>query len=384
MKKTINLIACVGLFAFSANAQNTYTINGKFTALKEDKKVFLAYRSLGKTIEDSTVTKNGLFSFKGQIGNDAVKAYLTFEPVKIDSSVTFIEKRLKTDQKDFFLEKGITKVGGSSTMKKAVITGGKAQAENLELEAEMKPELDQIEPLQEEMVAIYIRTQAKGVDTIQRMKEIRKLMTPYALKAQEKQNTFFKSHPDSYVSLDMVQGKSTVIKLETFEPMFNSLRERLRTTAEGKLLVKKLEIARKTSVGVVAMDFTQPDVNGKPISLSSYKGKYVLIDFWASWCGPCRKENPNVLKAYNEFKDKNFDVLAVSLDDKKDNWLKAVKEDGLPWTQVSDLLGFKNAAAQAYAISAIPQNFLLDPNGKIIASNLRGDALMKKLQQVIN
>lgn len=383
MKKIINLIACLGLMVCAASAQNTYTVNGKFTALKEDKKVFLAYGLLGKNVEDSTITKNGIFSFTGKIGNNVVKAYLTFEPVKKDTSVSFIERRLKIDQKDFFLEKGITKVNGTISMKKAAISSGKTQAENLELEASLKPEQDQIEPLRDEMIGIFIKTQGKGIDTIQRAKEIQKLMTPFALKAKEKQDAFYKSHPDSYVTLDMVKGKSMVIRLETFEPLYNSLSERLRNTEEGKALAKKLEIARKTSIGVMAMDFTQPDVNGKPISLSSYKGKYVLIDFWASWCGPCRAENPNVLKAYNEFKDKNFDILAVSLDDKKDNWLKAVKEDGLPWMQVSDLMGFKNAAAQAYAISAIPQNFLLDPSGKIIASNLRGDALMKKLKQVI-
>jgi len=119
------------------------------------------------------------------------------------------------------------------------------------------------------------------------------------------------------------------------------------------------------------------------IALSSFKGKYVLLDFWASWCGPCRAENPNVLKAYNEFKDKNFDVFAVSLDDKKENWLKAVKDDAMPWTQVSDLKGWKNQAAGMYAITAIPQNFLINPDGKIVASNLRGEALVKKLKELI-
>ncbi|MNR34251.1 Thiol-disulfide oxidoreductase ResA [compost metagenome] len=119
------------------------------------------------------------------------------------------------------------------------------------------------------------------------------------------------------------------------------------------------------------------------VSLSSFKGKYVLLDFWASWCGPCRAENPHVLKAYNKFKDKNFDILAISLDEKKENWLKAVKDDAMPWTQVSDLLGWKNQAAGYYAITAIPQNFLIDPNGVIVAKNLRGDRLEKELAKFL-
>ncbi|HVI44090.1 MAG TPA: TlpA disulfide reductase family protein [Chitinophaga sp.] len=136
-------------------------------------------------------------------------------------------------------------------------------------------------------------------------------------------------------------------------------------------------------VGDVAPDFTLPDPSGKMVSLNSFRGKYVLIDFWASWCGPCRQENPNVVKAYQQFKNKNFTILGVSLDKSKGPWLEAIKKDGLAWNQVSDLKFWESAVVPLYGINAIPTNFLLDPQGKIIASNLRGDALEAKLKEVI-
>ncbi|RFS22822.1 TlpA family protein disulfide reductase [Chitinophaga silvatica] len=136
-------------------------------------------------------------------------------------------------------------------------------------------------------------------------------------------------------------------------------------------------------VGEVAKDFSLPDVNGKSVSLSSFKGKYVLVDFWASWCGPCRQENPNVVSAYNQYKNKNFTVLGVSLDKSKDKWLQAIKDDGLAWPQVSDLKQWDAAVVSLYGINSIPTNMLLDPQGKIIAVGLRGPALEAKLKEVI-
>jgi peroxiredoxin len=135
--------------------------------------------------------------------------------------------------------------------------------------------------------------------------------------------------------------------------------------------------------GTVAPEVSMPDVNGSTVTLSSLKGKYVLLDFWASWCGPCRGENPNVVAAYQRFKDKNFTILGVSLDNNKEQWQKAIAADGLTWTQVSDLKGWSSAAAATYAVQSIPANFLIDPNGKIIARNLRGSQLEDKLQEVL-
>ena len=136
-------------------------------------------------------------------------------------------------------------------------------------------------------------------------------------------------------------------------------------------------------VGDIAPDFTLKDVNNKPVSLSSLKGKYVLVDFWASWCGPCRGENPFVVAAYSKFKNKNFTILGISLDEQRAEWINAIKEDQLSWLQVSDLEGMNSAVASMYGVDAIPYNVLLDPQGKIIATSLRGPALDKKLSEVL-
>ena len=138
-----------------------------------------------------------------------------------------------------------------------------------------------------------------------------------------------------------------------------------------------------TAMGQIAPEIELPNPEGQLVKLSSLRGKYVLIDFWAKWCGPCRRENPNVVKAYHEFKDKGFEVFGVSLDRTKEDWVKAIAEDGLVWTQVSDLKYFESQAAKDYNINAIPFSVLIDQQGKIIAKDLRGAALEKKLAEVM-
>jgi peroxiredoxin len=153
---------------------------------------------------------------------------------------------------------------------------------------------------------------------------------------------------------------------------------------KAQMIAQQQKQKENSWIGKKAPELVLPDKNGKTVSLSSFKGKYVLVDFWASWCKPCRQENPNVVKAFNEFKNKNFTILGVSLDKEKENWLEAIEQDRLTWTHVSDLAFWDSKAVEVYKFEGIPFNVLIDPAGTVVAENLRGEQLTGKLSEVLN
>ena len=200
-----------------------------------------------------------------------------------------------------------------------------------------------------------------------------------------KQKIFVEQHPKSIASAFLAVNYLSQNPEKTFDEVnkiYTTLDKSIQETYYGKQLAEMVTQLQSTALSQVAPDFTLNDVNDQPVSLSSFKGKITLIAFWASWCGPCRQENPNVVAAYNQFHSKGFEILGVSLDDNKSNWQQAIKKDHLTWTHVSDLEGWDSKAAKLYGVQSIPTNFLLDKEGKIIARDLRGADLANKLQEL--
>ncbi len=197
--------------------------------------------------------------------------------------------------------------------------------------------------------------------------------------------SFVRTHPKSAVSGFVIYSdfNNPNIPLSEVEEALGYIDKSIQNTKFMKLANKRLDLIRGTTVGYPANNFSQSAPDGKIVNLTDFKGKFVLVDFWASWCRPCRMENPNVVSAYNRFKDKGFTVLGVSMDSNRDPWLAAIKQDNLTWTHVSDLKGWGNEVGKLYGVTGIPQNFLIDKDGKIVAKDLRGPALDEKLAELL-
>ena len=376
MKKIFFLIITLLPFFALAQTEETFAIKGKIGTLNAPARAYLIYKLGANQVIDSALVTAGSFDFKGNMLNP------TNAILVIDHKGIGFEKLDSTaDVLHFYVDKGVFAINSADSAKNAKVTGSKINDDDKNLTAQLAP----IKAQAQVLAAEGIKAGAE-----KNTPEFRSAMQAKYKKLQAGQKTIIKkfilTNPDSYLSLLAlydVDGPSP----DPFEldSLYKTLSPALRNSETALNFMKALEPLKHTAPGAMAPDFTQNDVNGVPVKLSSFRGKYVLVDFWASWCGPCRQENPNVVRVYNKYKEKNFTILGVSLDRQgaRADWLAAIKNDGLNWTQVSDLKYWSNAAAALFYVSSIPANFLIDPNGKIIAKNLRGDDLDDKLKEVL-
>jgi peroxiredoxin len=358
-----------------AQTPKEFELKGKLNLAKPVDWVYLRYASGEENVTDSLQPKNGEFKFKGNITEPVVGTLIT----KFRQQG---EDKPAREMVQLFLEPSKIEFNAKDSLKNNTVKGSAGNADLVALNQQQESYKAQFEGLYDAYDSLQKAGDKEG------MKKTEDAISTLNDQMNEAVfASFVKKHPSSSVALYAVkQYAGWEINPVTVEPLFNSLPASAKALPSAKALKERIEIAKKTGIGSYAMDFTQNDTLGKPVSLSSFKGKYTLVDFWASWCGPCRRENPNVVKVFNKFKDKNFTILSVSLDrpDAKDKWLAAIHKDGLTWTHVSDLKYWDNAVAKQYGIRAIPQNLLLDPQGKIIAKNLRGEDLDAKLTEVFN
>ncbi|WP_345949677.1 TlpA disulfide reductase family protein [Mucilaginibacter sp. PAMB04274] len=373
-KKTILLVA--GLWPLALMAQSGYTITGKMPALKVPAKAYLVTIQKGAWKEtDSVEVKGGKFQFKGSV-NEPQQAILAVKRTGVP------EVRTQGDQLGFFLENSNIVFTATDSIIKSKVTGSVADRESHELEAQVRPLTNNIIRLNNKFSKY---NKASASLTAEERKIASDSVANWVTEIRDIKLKFVETHLNSFMGLYTYSYSILGSKFNpaAVEPLYHKLSPQLQASELGKRTAEKIEIAKRGQAGIKVTDFTQNDVNGKAFTLSSLRGKYVLVDFWASWCAPCRAENPNVRKAYQALKDKNFEIVSVSLDMGKPQWVDAINKDGMPWIHVSDLKGWKNEVAILYGVNSVPQNLLIDPRGVIVARDLRGDDLTAKLSAYI-
>jgi peroxiredoxin len=339
---------------------------------------FLGY---GQTKENSKKAGKNEFTLSGY-----VKGFANGTPVSFLNQQTNQPEQQTTIQNNRFAVKGSMPEPGFKILifdnkppavvlfldnSDVTIKGSKDSLENLEIKGS---------PSQQQFME-YV----KATEPYEKIFEPGAAEDPKAAEAVEKISVdFVKKYPKSYVSpLALIRIIQTTNDFKKVESLYESLSKPVQSSSLGQYVDQQIQLSKINPIGSTIKNFTQTDTAGKPVSITSFRGKYVLVDFWASWCRPCRMENPNVVEAYNKFHDKNFTILSVSLDQARPAWLAAIKMDGLTWNHVSDLKGWSNEVATLFHITSIPQNILIDPNGKIIAKNLRGPSLDDELSAVL-
>ncbi len=364
MKKTLFPLAVLALSLAACNSTTKYTINGTVEGEQTGTVYLLKYANQKMdTLVKAPIT-DGKFTMEG-----------TVEGIT-DATLTIEGKRGRTP---IFLENtAFTVALNPANPMENKIEGGATQ--NLANQF-MSIESSAMK-LQSDLRSQYAQAY-QNQDTV-KIKELVEKFNQVGNEVQTKIDSLMKANHDSYIAAYMIASQMGGMSLEDLTAKYEALGDNAKATEPGKRIAERIEKVAAVAVGKVAPDFTLNTPEGKPLSLHSIKGKVKIIDFWASWCGPCRGENPNVVKVYEEFHPKGLEILSVSLDNNKEAWLKAIEDDKLTWNHVSDLQGWNNAAAQLYGVNGIPHLIVLDENNVIVAKNLRGDALKEKIAELLN
>ena len=360
------VIACNRTNEGDANnlASGPLSISGNISGMDTGYIEFL-YPSGDTSKSDTVKVKSGKFSYETELA----------EPI----NMIFRVLGTRGEEVAFFADPGDVKITGfRDSMWTSKVNGGPTQKLFLQADEAFKAIMKPAENFQQAYAA---------AEQTQNMNEMMRIRSDYerlvdSLKSYA-QDFVFKNRGSVIAAYFGLVYLNEPGKESLMSQIYDTLTPAVQKSFFGNKLGELVASTTKTAVGQPAPDFTQNDPAGNPVSLSSLRGQYVLVDFWASWCGPCRQENPNIVKAYNAYKDKGFTILGVSLDKDKAAWEKAITDDKLTWNHVSDLKFWENDAARIYNIQSIPASFLLDKEGKIIARDLRGEALEAKLKELM-